>query len=309
MPAVGIDIAKNKIDIAFNGSVRTVSRSEGSMMQVLDALPHPCNIALEPTSRYHRVVVEAARACGHEVRLVETCKFSKYKESLDLRCSNDKKVALALERYAEKEWDKLPARLPASKEMESLRDLISLRESQVRQKVAVEAAMSEYGKAPAKCEAVVDAFEKCIADLDRRIHRIASKSRYYALFVKMDGVGRVSAPVLVWLFGAHDFKDVDELIAFVGLDVRIRESGKYKGARKLSKRGWPVIRKYGYCMAGSLRTSKEMKPLFERYENRGLKAKATNMIVFRKILRAAFALVRHGVQYDRATFLKPGKVS
>lgn len=309
MPAVGIDTAKNKIDVAYRGSVRTIARNESSVMQVLDALPRPCQIVIEPTSRYHRMVVEVARGCGHEVRLVETCKFSKYKDSLDLRCSNDKKVALALERYAEKEWDAIPARVPAPKAMEQLRDLISLRESQLRLKIAFESAQSEFGKAPAKSNLALKAMEASIADLDKKITRIASKNPLYKVLLNMDGVGPVSAPVLVWLFEAHDFKDVDELIAFVGLDVRIRESGKFKGHRKLSKRGWPVIRKYGYCMANAMRSIDDLKPLFEKYDKRGMRAKATNMIVFRKLLRAAFAIAKHGEQYDRATFLKPRKTS
>ena len=49
------------------------------------------------------------------------------------------------------------------------------------------------------------------------------------------------ALVATWHRGA--FSNVDPFIAFVGLDVRVRQSGRWQGRRKLTKSGDGEIRR------------------------------------------------------------------
>jgi Transposase IS116/IS110/IS902 family len=96
----------------------------------------------------------------------------------------------------------------------------------------------------------------------------------------------------------------DALIAFVGFDPRPRESGKYRGKRKLSKRGDPEIRRLGYMAAKTFARLEIGQPLYERYRQRGFSATATYVILIlaRKILHLAHALVTKNTFFDAKIF-------
>ena len=51
----------------------------------------------------------------------------------------------------------------------------------------------------------------------------------------------VATLVATWHRGA--FSNVDALIAFLGLDVRVRQSGRWQGRRKLTEKGDGEIRR------------------------------------------------------------------
>ena len=92
-----------------------------------------------------------------------------------------------------------------------------------------------------------------------------------------------------WYRGA--FSNSDAFIAFLGLDVRVRESGKFRGRRKLTKRGESELRRLLYCAAQPARSYW----LFERYYqsqlNKGLSKTAAKVILSRKLARIAYTLM------------------
>ena len=89
------------------------------------------------------------------------------------------------------------------------------------------------------------------------------------------------------------------------MDVRVRESGKYIGQRKLTKKGPAFIRRLLYNCAQSLRKIPDFKKLFADIFARGIKTKGANMIVGRKLLRVAFSLFKNPeAVYDRKKLLK-----
>ncbi|MGR1266532.1 transposase, partial [Metapseudomonas otitidis] len=51
----------------------------------------------------------------------------------------------------------------------------------------------------------------------------------------IEGIGPISAAALSLAFLRGTFRSSDSFIAFLGLDVRVRESGRYIGRRKLTK--------------------------------------------------------------------------
>jgi transposase len=59
----------------------------------------------------------------------------------------------------------------------------------------------------------------------------------------LDGVGKVVAPSLVNALERLPLKSADAFVAFTGLDPRPNESGRYRGKRRLSKRGPSELRR------------------------------------------------------------------
>ena len=93
----------------------------------------------------------------------------------------------------------------------------------------------------------------------------------------------------------------DQVIAYAGLDVEIKESGLWKGQAKLSKRGSGLLRQTLYLAA--LRSihleGSAFGAYYRRLVERGLKKGSALMAVMRKMLAVTVHLLKHEQQdYD-----------
>lgn len=91
------------------------------------------------------------------------------------------------------------------------------------------------------------------------------------------------------------FARVDEVIAYGGMDIEIKESGLWKGKAKLSKRGSGLLRRVLYLAA--LRSihleGSAFGAYYHRLVARGLKKGSALMAVMRKMLAVAAHLLMH----------------
>ena len=88
------------------------------------------------------------------------------------------------------------------------------------------------------------------------------------------------------------------MVAFTGLDPRPNDSGKKMGQRRLSKRGWPEIRRLLFAAAMSAARTKTWSGLYEAQRKKGLSTTAALIVLARKLLRVAFALFKQKSCFD-----------
>ena len=92
-------------------------------------------------------------------------------------------------------------------------------------------------------------------------------------------------------------------VAFAGLDPRPKESGMYKGQRKISKRGNKYLRKALYFPAITAATH---QPSVRRYylhlTNAGKKKMVAVIAVMRKLLHAIWGMFEHKLPFDGNKF-------
>src|SRR6266699_1238685 len=91
------------------------------------------------------------------------------------------------------------------------------------------------------------------------------------------------------------FTRTDEVIAYGGMDIEIKESGLWKGKAKLSKRGSGLLRRMLY-MAALRSISLEGSAFgayYQRLVERGLKKGSALSAVMRQVLSMASHLLRH----------------
>ena len=98
------------------------------------------------------------------------------------------------------------------------------------------------------------------------------------------------------------FSRVEQVVAYVGLDLQVRQSGKWKGQVKLSKRGSGRVRRLLYMAA--VRATDQPESAFGAYYQRllarGMKGGRALMAVMRKMLKVAYHLLRSNETYDPA---------
>jgi transposase len=92
----------------------------------------------------------------------------------------------------------------------------------------------------------------------------------------------------------------DQAIAYAGMDIKIRESGQWKGQPKLSKRGSGLLRQVLYLAA--MRSIALHGSAFGAYYyhlvERGLTSMSALMAVMRKMVAVATHLMQTGEDYD-----------
>jgi transposase len=126
------------------------------------------------------------------------------------------------------------------------------------------------------------------ADVDHDIRRCRA----------VEGIGPLTATALVMASLRGTFTNSD---AFLGLDVRVKESGTYSGRRKLTKQGDPEIRRLLHTAAMAASRQAAWKPFYQRHLARGLKPTQALVALARKLARVAFALITQKTEYQTKT--------
>lgn len=103
---------------------------------------------------------------------------------------------------------------------------------------------------------------------------------------------------MVATYHRGQFHNDDAFIAFMGMDVREREPGQFRGRRKLTKKGEPELRRLLFNAAMQGRRNS----LWERYylalRERGLCSTAAFMAIGPKMARLCFILVKKEANFD-----------
>ena len=96
------------------------------------------------------------------------------------------------------------------------------------------------------------------------------------------------------------FQRTDQVVAYAGLDLEVKQSGKWKGQTKLSKRGSGRLRRILYLAAvRSIRLKDSpFGAYYHRLVARGMKKVEALTAVMRKMLLIAYRLVRTEEMYD-----------
>ncbi|WP_028604701.1 transposase, partial [Ottowia thiooxydans] len=99
-------------------------------------------------------------------------------------------------------------------------------------------------------------------------------------------------------FGRMHKLSADAVVAFTGLDPRPNDSGNKTGQRRLSKRGWPEIRRLLYAAAMSAARTKTWNGFYHAQREKGLSTTAALIVLARKLLRVAFSLFKQKSNFD-----------
>jgi transposase len=135
----------------------------------------------------------------------------------------------------------------------------------------------------------IKSLEKQITVFKKYILAATSKE-VLSIAGNVKGVSKESLSMVFGMLGDKHFTDRDQLVAFAGLDVSARQSGKWIGRRRLSKRGNPFLRKILFQTAWGLKMhNSQFHAYFESLRKRGIHYKAALIAVARKFLRFLFS--------------------
>ncbi|WP_406672260.1 IS110 family transposase, partial [Natronospira sp.] len=258
-------------------------------------------LAAEATSTYHLELVEMAHAMGHTVYLVDGFRLHNYRKSVGGRAKTDRTDAELLVRYLKNEGEDLRPWSPPPKAYRAIQQLLGRRATLVSARIALQQSFGNMKGLGTSLKAVIRQIERLDQLIRKRLKAALKEHGWaedYRRCIQVEGIGELTASALVTTFRRGTFRSSDAFIAFLGLDVRARDSGVSKGRRKLTKQGNPELRRLLHNAAMAARNSPTWRPVYERYLERGLKTTQALVALARKLARVAFALMKNQTQYQ-----------
>lgn len=296
----GIDVAKDWLDIFDGNEVVRIDNHLRSIKAFLKRLTSYSTLVVESTNTYHELLVETAVAAGHTVYLVDAYRLSRYREGVGVRAKTDANDARLLLRYLRSERNQLIPFKPLPKAVKRLNRLLKARAKLAELKASMGLALGGVGELAQTRQALLKRFKLAMVVIDNRILDCITLAGYKADYLRclaVPGIGHVNAAALVAMYHRGYFPRSDSFIAFMGLDVRVRESGYFKGKRKLTKKGSPEMRRLLFNAARSGAKTKQWNAYYLAMRARGHSTTATAVALSRKIARLAFALMRDQPEY------------
>jgi len=224
---LGIDVAKDKHDI-YNWQTReltTLANKRSVIKTFLKALYGPVQIAIEPTSHYHLVMVEEAHALGYEVYLINPRQLVHYRQAVNVRNKTDPLDAWLLARYLEREGSQLRPFKPQAPRAQQLWRLILCRATVVKSRQQLKQSFTELR---VSIQGLLTQFQQLLARIDQHIIALIRDLGWWSDYLhclSIPGIGSGNATALVAAYHRGSFSGSDAFVSFLRLDVRIRESG------------------------------------------------------------------------------------
>lgn len=315
---LGIDVAKNKFDVALfrNGKYKTKSFENKPLgFEALVAwlnrddvmLVHAC---MEATGTYGDALARFLFDAGHKVSVVNPARIKAYGESELLRTKNDKTDARLIARFCE--THKPSAWQPDPPEVEHLRMLGRRRDALISMRT------QEVNRLGSPDTSVNESIQKVIAFLDEEIEQISKAIREHInkhddlrkkrdLLKSIPGVGAVTIEaILSEANGFEGFDTVEQVVAFMGLSPKEHTSGtSVKGKAALCKIGSARLRKALYMPSlSAIQHNPLVTTLYDR-----LKAKSKNGMIIacacmKKLVHIIYGVIKNGKPFDPAYNMK-----
>ena len=300
---IGCDVSKDELVIARSDQpdTLTLANDPQAIRDWLTSLPGPARLGVEATNTYHLALVEAAHRAGHTVYVVDGYCLNQYRKSLRGRAKTDLTDAKLLRRFVNREWRDLRPWQPPSKGYLALQRLLHRRATLVQARQALQQSFRDLPDLKTSAKAALAQLKRLEQRLIRLMQRVIRRHDWRDDFERcqaLEGVGPLIAIALVMAFNRGRFRTSDAFIAFLGMDVRVRQSGKYRGRSKLTKQGDPELRRLLYMAAMTARNSPAWRPYYEQLLARGFSKIQALVILARKLARVAFALLKNQDTYQ-----------
>jgi transposase len=302
---IGADIAKDEITVACSANSfapRTLANRRTELIAWLKLLPKATRIALESTGSYHELLANLAHARGLSVFVINPRDLRHYAKAVGKRAKTDRIDAQLIARYIAREYSQLLPYQPPTAQQQRIDQLLrrraklsSIRASLRQSFKGLRGFQDDLSALLARLGALIDKIDRTLM---RDTSQCPSQSKTQQLLQTINGVGPIVSISLSNLLQRVQFKTSDALVAFVGYDTRVQDSGQKSGRRRLSKRGPAEMRRLLFIAAMAATKTKAWRPLYEHYRTRGLSTTASLCVIARKILRTAWSIHKYQTPFD-----------
>jgi transposase len=338
---LGVDVGKAELHgtwrdpetrrIRWQGAVPNTSAGIETLLRRAPGV----SVVVEPTGRYGEPLIRAAQAAGRAVLLAAPRKARAFLWSEQPRAKTDRVDSAGLALYGL--TGRLRPYLLPSPAVDQVKQLLAARRGLSQSLTSLRQQRASLPLAADVLTPAIAALEQQIAELDRQMKRALAPApgpaprralaaaaaadppatpdaptpptapqghalaAAAAALMAVPGIGEVTAPALAACLVDKQFTHPDQFVAYIGLDIRVHQSGKHHGQFGLSKHGDAELRRLLYLAAMAAGNSIHDRTFAARYEReqaKGLAKTAALNAVARKLAKVAWSIVTHGTAYD-----------
>jgi len=306
---LGIDVAKDKLDLAGDGidsaeSFPNDARGIASLLNRLTAL-HPALIVLEATGGYERAILDATLDRNLPIARVQPARVRHFAQAAGLLAKNDAIDARLLAAYAQALQPAVAQKRSANQaELDALvvcrRQLINTR---IAHRNQLQLAPSNFVRDTLKN--VLRKLEQQIKRVDQEIDRLIDSDDDFSgkrdLLASVPGVGKTTAATLIAQLPELGQIDKRQICALVGVAPFDFQSGRFKGKRRIFA-GRTAVRCVLYmATVTAMRCNPIIKAFAQRLKAAGKVTKIVIVACMRKLLTQLNAMLRDRRRWDVPT--------
>lgn len=309
---VGIDMAKAKFDTALLNAERkyrskVFPNTASGYLQFLDWLAKHdalgAHLCMETTGIYGRDLARFLAQQQLLVSVVNPAQIHAFGRTELNRAKTDKADARLIARYCQ--MHRPSPWVPPAEEIATLQALVQRLEDllglQTMENNRLEAAT---GPARESVEAVLQFIQQQIemVRLQIQIHidQHPDLKGKKELLSSIPGIGdNTAATLLAFLSPVERFYSVKQVVAYAGLNPRIRQSGQWAGKSPIAKTGNVLLRKALYLPAVVAKKHNPVIAAFcDRLLARGKRPMQVVIAAMRRLLHLAFGVLKSGRPFD-----------
>ena len=309
---VGIDVAKAKFDAALlipEGKYRSKAFPNNPVghQQLVDWLNQhealEAHLCMEATGAYERGLVRFLAQQQLLVSVVNPAQIHAFGKTEMTRAKTDKADARLIARYCR--MHRPPPWVPPAEEIVVLQALVQrLEDLLALQTMENNRLESAEGPARKSVEAHLEFIEQQIRivrlQIEIHIDKHPDLKSQQELLSSIPGIGNnTAATLLAFLHPLDRFHSVKQVVAYAGLNPRIRQSGQWAGKTPIAKAGNALLRKALYLPAV---VAKRHNPVIAAFCDRllinGKRPMQVVVAAMRKLLHLAFGVLKSGKPFD-----------
>jgi transposase len=305
---LGIDVSKDELACALRDATnknilweKNYPNTKQGITTLLGRLPQQSALVVEPTGRYSSLVVQQANAAQTPVLLAPTRRAKAFLASIQQRAKCDRLDGKGLSLFAL--CVPLHPFIERSATVENVHQLLSARKGIAQAVSRLTLQAGELSQAAPYLEAAIVSLKSQLTALDKAIAQASKEeeplSATIARLQSVPGIGKVTAASVAACLVEKSFSSPDAFVAYCGLDISVRQSGKRSGQLGLSHQGNAELRRLLFlCAQSSLRVKESpFQVQYERERAKGLSSTAALCAVSRKLAKLCWSLHRHQADY------------
>lgn len=315
---IGIDVSKAELVVVgltatepYIKRIKNQFTSVKAFVQALQKAGYRGKMICESTGHYHLKLALACHESGMDLIVLNPLQSSKHSKAKVRKTKTDPEDGLMLATMCITEPN-----LPKPMQLTKAKALIRLKMGQL---ASIEKQLQKSQSSLAQYEETYAAlgFELSELQLNLRQHFQSLKQLRKQMEKELEGllVENIAeherfmrlrklpgySDVVSGLVGQLDrqVKGPESWVAYVGVDISVRESGTWKGRGKLTKRGNAYLRKRLYQAAwGACMNYDYVRAYYDELKAKGRNHVEANCIISRKLLRIAYHVVVNEKEYD-----------
>jgi len=278
-----------------------VANTEAGLADLLRRIPADCPWVLEPTGRYSDLAVRVARTHGRTVLLAPPKHAKRFLASVQSRAKTDPLDSRGLGLFAlSVPLRPFPEKSPA---VEQLQQLLRARRGLSKAITLLEQQRQALPQAAEALTRALTALHQERDTLDQQVQELVADQSRFATVAELDrvhGIGPLTAATVAACLESKQFNHPDQFVAFIGLDIAVRQSGQRRGQIGLTREGDAELRRLFYLAAlANVRCKHSpFKTLYQQHRAKGLSGTAAACAVARKLARVCWSLVKYQSRYD-----------